>query len=202
MLTYRPLCVYRRRIVRQQYGTSLIEVLVTILILAFGLLGVAGLQSKMGVVEMESFQRSQALVVLSDMAERISANRAQAASYVTSGAIGTGDTQPPTCTGIAAGPDRDLCEWSNALKGAAEQKSAANVGVMIGARGCITEVQAPNPAPGVCTHGIYQVSVAWQGMNPTAASALACGQGQYGADDSYRRVLAVLVSVGTTSCQL
>jgi type IV pilus assembly protein PilV len=201
MLTGRCVCAYRRTAARPQRGTSLVEVLVTLLILAFGLLGVAGLQSKMGVAEMESFQRSQALIVLSDMAERVSANRAQAASYVTNAAVGTGDAEPVTCTGIPAGPDRDLCEWSNALKGAAEQKSAANVGGMIGARGCITEVQAANPAPGVCTPGIYQVSVAWQGMNPTAVSSLACGQGQYGADDSYRRVLALSVSIGTTSCQ-
>src|SRR5262249_18984225 len=54
-----------------QRGTSLIEVLVTLLILAFGLLGVAGLQSKMGLAEMESYARSQALLVLSDMAERL-----------------------------------------------------------------------------------------------------------------------------------
>jgi type IV pilus assembly protein PilV len=201
MLTDRRFLAHGRPAAWLQRGISLVEVLVTIVILAFGLLGVAGLQSKMGLVEMESFQRSQALVVLSDMAERLSANRAQVASYITNGAVGTGDAEPATCTGITAGPGRDLCEWSNALKGAAEQQSAANVGGMIGARGCITEIQAANPTPGVCAPGIYQVSVAWQGVHSTAVSALACGQGQYGADDSYRRVLALSVSIGTTSCQ-
>ncbi|MDB6043184.1 MAG: type pilus modification protein PilV [Gammaproteobacteria bacterium] len=202
MLTARQVPALRRATVRLQRGTSLIEVLVTLLILAFGLLGVAGLQSKMGVAEMESYQRSQALVVLSDMAERISANRDQAASYVTTGPLGTGDAEPVACTGIAVGPDRDLCEWSNALKGAAEQKLAANVGGMIGARGCVTEIRASNPATGVCAPGIYQVAVAWQGTNRTVASTLVCGRGQYGADDSYRRVLATTVSIPTTSCQL
>ena len=41
-------------------GSSLVEVMVTLVILAFGLLGVAGLQTKVGVAEMESYQRAQA----------------------------------------------------------------------------------------------------------------------------------------------
>ena len=183
-----------------QGGTSLIEVLVTCLVLAIGLLGVAGLQSKMGVAEMESYQRAQALLALQEMAERIRANPAQAVSYVLAGTVGTGDAAPADCSGFAPGPDLDLCEWSNALKGAAEQKSGASVGGMIGARGCVTQLQAKNPALGVCAAGIYQVSVAWQGMNPTQAPALACAQGLYGANDSYRRVVAAQVSVATTSC--
>jgi type IV pilus assembly protein PilV len=185
---------------RCETGTTLVEVLVTLVILAFGLLGVAGLQGKIGLAEMESFQRSQALAVLAEMTERISTNPSQAASYVTNGTLGTGDGQPADCVAIAAGPNRDLCEWSNSLKGTSEQKSASNVGAMVGALGCITQVQAPNPTLGVCTAGIYQVSVAWQGMNPTAASRLACGKDAYGADDSYRRVLAATVSIATTSC--
>lgn len=183
-----------------QGGTSLIEVLVTLVILAIGLLGVAGLQAKISAVEMESYQRSQAVLVLTDMTERISANRTQAASYVVSGTIGTGDSQPSNCTGIAPGPALDLCQWSNVLKGAGEQKAAANVGGMMNAVGCITQVQAPNPALGVCTAGVYQVSVVWQGVSPTATPALACGQGLYGASDAFRRVIAAQVSVGTTAC--
>lgn len=189
-----------------QSGTSLIEILVTLLILAFGLLGVAGLQGKMSVAEMDSYQRSQAVLALEHITERINANRAQAASYVSAGTIGTGDSQPPDCTTLAAGPARDLCEWSNSLKGAGEQKSAANVGGMAAARGCITQLQAPNPAVGACTPGIYQVSVVWQGMNHTHAPALACGQGLYTSEDTRRLittkvVIAVQMPDGTTSCQ-
>src|SRR6266478_475067 len=184
-----------------QHGTSLVEVLVTLVILAFGLLGVAGLQAKMSLAEMESYQRSQAILALTEMTERMSANSAQATSYLNAGTIGTGDARPADCTAIAAGPNRDLCDWSNSLKGASEQKSAANVGGMVGAVGCITQIQAINPALGVCTAGIYQVSVAWQGMSPTAATpALACGAGTFGANEAYRRVIAAVVTVGTTSC--
>jgi type IV pilus assembly protein PilV len=190
----------RLRYTRER-GVSLIEVLVTLLILAFGLLGVAGLQAKMSLAEMEAYQRSQAVQALTEMTERMSANGAQATSYLNAGPIGTGDiTRPANCTTIAPGPNRDLCEWSNSLKGASEQKSSANVGGMIGAVGCITQLQAYNAALGVCSAGIYQVSVAWQGMSPTKTPALACGQGSYGAIEAYRRVIAAAVTVGTTSC--
>jgi len=184
------------------HGTSLVEVLVTLLILAFGLLGVAGLQSKMSLAELESYQRAQAVLTLTEMVERMNANRAQVASYVTASALGTGDTQPADCTGIAVGPNRDQCEWSNSLKGAGEQSAAAtSTGGMQSARGCIAQIQAQNPALGSCLPGIYRVSVAWQGMHKTAAPAagLACGQGSYG-DEKYRRVIAATVTVGTTSC--
>lgn len=183
-------------------GSSLIEVLVTLMILAFGLLGVAGLQSKIGVAEMESYQRAQALVTLQQMTERLTANSELAASYVTATPVGTGDAEPASCTGIAVGPNRDLCEWSNALKGTGETSGGgAATGAMVAGRGCITQVQAANPALGVCSAGIYQVSVAWQGMSPTAATAgLACGTGLYGASDAWRRVIATTVSVPTTSC--
>jgi len=87
------------------------------------------------------------------------------------------------------------------LQGASEQKAAANVGGTIGAVGCITQLQAINPAAGVCTAGIYRVSVAWQGLNPTKATpTLACGVGSFGANEANRRVIAARVTVGTTSC--
>lgn len=189
-----------------QSGTSLIEILVTLLILGFGLLGVAGLQGKMSLAEMDSYQRSQAILALEEITERINANRAQAASYVTAGTIGTGDSEPADCTALAAGPARDLCEWSNSLKGAGEQNSTGNAGGMVAARGCITQRRAPNPALGACTAGVYQVSVVWQGISHTQTPALACGQGLYSSEDTRRVittkvVIAVQMPDGTTSCQ-
>jgi type IV pilus assembly protein PilV len=189
-------CARRTR----ERGVSLVEVLVTLLIVAFGLLGLAGLQSKISVAESESFQRSQAIMALQEIMERMDSNRANAAAYVVAGTVGTGDTQPASCTGIAQGPARDLCEWSNNLKGAGEVVGGNRVGGMLNAVGCIVQVQALNAAPGVCQAGIYQVSVAWQGMSPTATPTLACGAGAFGANDAYRRVISSNVSVGTTTC--
>lgn len=182
-------------------GFSMVEVLVALLIVTFGLLGLAGLQLKLQTSEMESYQRAQALVLLGDMSERIVANNSNAASYVSSGTIGTGDAQPASCTGLAAGSAaRDLCEWSNELKGSAETTTAAgNVGAMAGARGCVTQIQAPDPTAGVCLPGVYQVAVAWQGIAQTALPSIACGQNQYGAE-SYRRVVSRVVTVGLPGC--
>ena len=191
---------------RRSRGTSLIEVLITLIILAIGLLGVAALQSKMGTSEIESYQREQALLALSDMMNRIQANSSQAASYVTASPLGTNDGlySPATgCGGYAVGQPLDLCQWSLLLQGAAEQNGTANTGAMVGARGCITQLQAPNPAQGVCTAGLYQVAVAWQGMSKEPPPTPACGSGDYGSAGtglSYRRVVAGIVSIPTTSC--
>ncbi len=200
----------RQRLGKQQQGTTMIEVLVTIVILAFGILGLAGLQSKIFTAEMESYQRGQAVVLMNDMVERINANRNAAASYVllpevappgAPATLGTGDSEPADCSTQPAGAARDQCEWSNALKGAAEASSGTKVGAMIGARGCVTKIQAEDSAPGVCLPGIYRVSVAWQGLNATAVPSSSCGKNSFGGDDRYRRVISTRVSVGLSSCQ-
>ena len=173
-------------------GFSLIEVLVTIVILMIGLLGLAGLQVRALTSQMESYQRSQALVLLKDMADRIEANRANAPDYVTTTPLGTGFG---TCAASGIGSPGDLCEWHDALLGAAEVDSSGNkVGAMIGARGCIYEIAAAIPASGV--PGQYLVAVAWQGLNNTAAPAVDCGEDQYG-NELLRRAVTLPVSVAT-----
>ncbi len=171
-------------------GFSLIEVLVTIVILVIGLLGLTGLQLRALTSQMESYQRSQALILLKDMADRIDNNRANAASYVTTTPLGTGYG---SCTATGAGSADDMCEWSNDLLGAAEINTAGNpVGAMIGARGCIYQI-AP-AASGVPAQ--YVVAVAWQGLNNTAAPSVLCGQNQYG-NEALRRVVALPLSIAT-----
>ncbi|MBC7860440.1 MAG: hypothetical protein H7Z39_17030 [Burkholderiaceae bacterium] len=100
----------------------------------------------------------------------------------------------PICTSA-----RDLCEWNEALQGSAEQKSTSKVGAMQDARGCVETVQEPDPAQGVCRPGIYLISVAWQGMHKTQASALACGKDEYG-DDGNRRAISLRVAIGLPGC--
>ncbi|UCE32884.1 MAG: type IV pilus modification protein PilV [Burkholderiales bacterium] len=163
----------------------MIEVLITMVVLAFGLLGAAGLQTKMIADDHESYQRAQALLLLEDMRDRISANRADAASYVTAGPLGTGDGIAD-CTGAATIAARDLCEWSTALQGAAEQAGTSNVGAMVGARGCVEQIGA---APDT-----YRVTVVWQGLTNLAVPALPCGAGLFGAD-GYRRTVSTRVAV-------
>ena len=175
-------------------GFSLIEIMVTVVILMVGLLGLAGLQGRALTAQMESYQRSQALILLRDMADRISANRGFADSYV-------GNLDMTACPDLVAGSSvaTDRNEWCNALLGAAETSTGGtNVGAMIGARGCITKT---SPTPSGLT-GQYVVQVAWQGLNSPAAppASLACGAGQYGTDESKRRVIALPVNVGCLTC--
>ena len=76
---------------RAQSGVSLVEVLVTVVLLAFGLLGIAAFQAKAQVGSLEAYQRAQAVVLLEDMQARISGNPQFAAEYVTTTPLGTGD---------------------------------------------------------------------------------------------------------------
>lgn len=180
-------------------GVTLVEVLVTVVILAIGLLGIAAFQSKAQVGSLEAYQRAQAVVLLQDMSARMSGNRDHAADYVTANPLGTGDASPADCATVAAGSARDKCEWSNALKGAAEEQGGSKVGAMKGARGCIAEVAAKDETPGICKPGVYLVTVAWQGLHPTRAPMLACGQNLYGPDTN-RRAISVRVAVGVPHC--
>jgi len=178
---------------RRQLGMTLIELLVTVLILAVGLLGMAGLQSRLQQSEMEAYQRSQALILLQDMANRIAVNRNAAASYVT-GATGLGGAGVTCPTATATQQQRDAAEWCNALQGAGETSGGSRVGAMIGGRGCVESL------PG----GEYMLTVAWQGVVPLAAppAGIACGANLYNnttncAGDICRRVVTTIVRIAT-----
>jgi type IV pilus assembly protein PilV len=186
-------------------GFTLLEVLITMIVLAIGMLGLANLQSKIHVTEVESYQRAHAVLLLQDMVDRMSANRTAAASYA-GATLGTPNATAD-CSGIANLAARDRCEWQNALLGASEQASGTNVGAMIGARGCIEQIQAANPNPGVCLPGIYRITVAWQGLYRTAApeATLTCGLNAYTdttntVDETLRRVVTAQVVIGTPTC--
>ncbi len=176
---------------RRQGGISLIEVLIAMVILSIGLLGLVGLQGRLHVTQVETYQRAQALILLQDMANRIALNRNNAASYVTAGSLGVGAACPvPNSTRV----ERDRREWCEALQGAAETLGAAQVGAMVGGRGCVEAIAADE----------YLVTVAWQGLAPISAppDSVTCGAGEYdgGADspcvdDLCRRTVTTLVRI-------
>ncbi|HSB96631.1 MAG TPA: type IV pilus modification protein PilV [Spongiibacteraceae bacterium] len=66
---------------RHQQGSSLIEVMIALLILAIGLLGFAGMQTRGLVTGRQAFLHSQAELLAEDMLERIRANKSQANLY-------------------------------------------------------------------------------------------------------------------------
>jgi type IV pilus assembly protein PilV len=195
----------KSRVPRIGRGFSMIEVLITLVILAFGLLGLINLQIKLQMNEVESYQRSQALVLLEDMAGRMRVMTLDDAGDAANlAAMGTAAGWLGTSSAIdcsAAPPtdpeDRDRWEWDCLLKGAAVDN--ANLGAMQGARGCITQVEAGNPANGFCIPAQYRITVSWQGLIESAVPSVSCADDQYG-EAGYRRSLSTLVTIGTPKC--
>jgi type IV pilus assembly protein PilV len=177
-------------------GFALLEVLVTLVIVLVGLLGAAGVLVFSQQSSVEAYQRTQALILIEDMVDRLSANRQVADCYaVTDGAtgaphLGTGYAGAPVCG--SGTPEQqatalaDLRQWSDQLTGAAESDAGGDaVGAMIGARGCISF------DPGT---DAYTLTVTWQGLTDTAAppDEVRCGSGLYGSE-AQRRAVSVSV---------
>lgn len=176
-----------------QQGTSLLEVLITIVILAIGLLGLAGLQTRLQSSEIEAYQRSQALILLNDMASRIATNRANAATYVTTSPLGVG----MTCTTGTSTQLIDAGQWCSALQGAAETLGTNGVGAMVGGRGCVEKITSS------AGEREYRITVAWQGLTPIAAppAGITCGEDSYNGgtacvNDLCRRTVTTVVRIG------
>jgi type IV pilus assembly protein PilV len=181
---------------RSATGFAMIEVLVTLIIVLVGLLGAAGVLVVSHQSSVEAYQRTQALILIEDILDRLSANRQVADCYAVTDAasgaphLGTGYSGTPACG--SGTPEQqataisDLREWSDLLAGAAETDSGgASVGAMIGARGCISFDPGSNA---------YTLTVTWQGLGETAAppNDLRCAFGLYG-DDTQRRAVAVSI---------
>lgn len=179
-------------------GFTMIEVLVTMVIICFGMLGLAGLILKGHQASSEAYQRNQALILANDIAEKMKTNRLptlqlNSAPYIAGapapaglGAAAVGispDCSTQTCT-PAQIATYDLQTWTNLLAGTQETSTAtanANVGGIINARGCIE-------TSGVAGTGQVRISVSWQGVQSTVAPALTCGQGVYAPDTTRRLV--------------
>lgn len=183
---------------RAQRGASLIEVLVSLIILMVGILGLIGLMIQSQRAQLEAYQRVQALLLVQDMATRINSNRTAADCYVQAGAIGTGqDSVALDAAACVAGDatqkdrvTRDLRDWNELLKGSAELVGTTQVGSILGARGCVTKE---------ATTGVFQVSVVWQGNQSGGAppAGIPCGTGLYGADEANRRAVSITVLPAT-----
>lgn len=162
----------------KQIGFTLLETLVTLVIVTFGLLGLVALIAKFSSAEMESYQRAHALLIVQNIADTLRFDMTNSASYVNAeipGSLGAG------CSEEGKGKDANLCNWAKALIGAGEQVGASSIGSLVGGQACIT--QAGN---------VLTVDVAWQGLSAMAAPARACGKGKYG-DDSFRRVVSISI---------
>lgn len=96
--------------IRGQQGFTLLEMLVALVILSFGLLGLAGLQAVSLRNNTNAYQRSQANVLAYDIVDRMRANRSQAVSNAYNIALGA----TPSGSGVTLA---DLQEWRALLVG-------------------------------------------------------------------------------------
>jgi len=189
---------------RLQSGFSMIEVLITLIIILVALLGIAALQSRAQIAELESLQRSQALILLSDIMDTMNANRATVTCFAFTsntttgtpfvGTAGSGQLGSHTCTASTSAYNTQAVEAvadiGDMLKGKAEKIGTQNVGAMIGARACVS-YDSSTELTGQPGTGLYNVIVTWQGMADLVApaSSMNCAVGLYG-DETKRRAVA------------
>lgn len=177
---------------RRQRGVGLIEVLISILVFAMGILGLATMQINAKRTGYDALQRSLATALTRDIVERMRSNPSVAALtvYGTANNLGgnTIATEPtPNCKTAACSTTalatHDLWEWEQALDGAAESIGGNNAGGLVSPKACITY-----------NAGLVTVAIAWKGyngkVNPTGST---CGEdlGLYGTDDVNRQLIVV-----------
>lgn len=175
-------------------GASLIEVLVSLLVLSLGVLAVAALQLIAKRNNMDAGQRTIAAQLAYDIIERMRANSstealvvyvANASPYPTAfvGYDKLGEAPSVNCTGptdlcsAVQLARHDLWEWEESLDGAAETEGASGrVGGLNYPTACIE-----GPVAG--GSGLYTVTIAWRGTidipdrnsDSIAANDVGCG---------------------------
>lgn len=176
---------------RRHCGMSLIEVLISLVILSLGVLAVVALQLVSKRSNADAGQRSIAAQMAYDILERMRANSTQAglAAYVAQSPLAPDKTitLPKDCgTASANCTDTeialyDLKTWHDVLKGTAEQTADGPTGGLASPTACI----AFAPVAAGNSDGVYTVTIVWRSRielpDRTAAeiadnSALGCGQ--------------------------
>ncbi|QQX81505.1 type IV pilus modification protein PilV [Shewanella sp. KX20019] len=146
----------------QQRGLSLIEVMVSLVILVVGLIGIFNLHiiAKRG--SFESFQQTQATYLANDIVNRMKLNRSELSSYADT--YTGAKTAVKSCeTNICTTGETllwDKYQWDQSLIGAAEQIGEQNVGGLDSPVACITE-----------SAGTISVIIAWRGIREMSASS-------------------------------
>jgi type IV pilus assembly protein PilV len=192
---------------------SMLEILVSLLITMIGLLGIAALQSQLQVAQLEAYQRSQALILLADIGDRLGVNRSTMPCFnITSntttgvpylGASGNDHYLNGTPAACAASTfqynqlaDLAIRGINASLLGSGESKGGSSVGAMIGARACISydpTSELPASAGGtIANTGLWTIAVSWQGMSTTFTPPINCANGLYGSESQRRTVSTTL----------
>jgi type IV pilus assembly protein PilV len=182
----------------RQRGFTLIEALVTFVILSIGLLGIVSMQGLAKSSLHQSVQRSRAVSLADSIVERVRINPAGMATYnIGLSPVGAGTPSPepsPNCSSASCDAlqlaTRDLWEWETALRGATVIADGANAAGLIEPRGCIQF----DPMPGMTGTGRLTVIIQWQGlvetMDAVQAGEPVCG-GKGAGQDRFRRQVVV-----------
>ena len=158
---------------RHAAGFTLIEVMITVFIVAVGLLSVAGLQALSKKSNFDAIQRTQAAALAQDLIERMRANPGRGVDYLTDASDGISAAALPAAPALACtasgsnGTPRctpaqvvafDRYEWSRALFGDVELIGDNAAGGLSEPTACVTNAAAP------C--GVYTLAIAWRGITP------------------------------------
>lgn len=169
---------------RHQLGVTLIEVLITIVVSAFGLLGMAGLIAKTTATGVDANSRARAVVFMQDITGRIENTRK--GDWATASGQVYGDVVRTTCPAATTALGQ-ACEWGNLLAGSKDGGNGA-----FPFRGCLTSSDAG---------AAVTVTIAWGSPSKSIApvDAGACGQGDVSTDDTQRRTITSVVQLPVLS---
>lgn len=170
----------------RQAGLTLLEVLIAVLVLAIGLLGIAGLQSSALSNNFVSYQYTQAATMAQGMLERMRANRLGVVNGNYSLAAGAIPPNPSTnCANATCSSDKqaawDIAVWYATLHGKlygnaptlapADPVSGAPSGVLPAGEGAIN-CPAPFTVNSICTISVYWD--ASRNVSATSATRYSC----------------------------
>lgn len=182
---------------KRQSGITLVEVLITVLVLAIGLLGIAALQTTAMTGNYTSYQYTQAAFLAQSMLERIRANRnayASGNSYYNL-AAGTAPSVANSCYSSACTPQQQAL-WdmgifysqvtgiavTNVANFVAKDSSANTIGTLpSGQVSIVCDNPFPIAQPGKCLVSVYwdpgrtgTTSTTKYSCDPSDPTALKC----------------------------
>lgn len=97
------------------HGFSLIEVLITIVLVTIGVLGMVAMQSRTVLYTQDSIQRNNAAMLANDLIELIRASPSGPAQYYKSPSVAFA-TEPSDCSATTQVPANDLACWAKRAK--------------------------------------------------------------------------------------
>ncbi|MCP3673335.1 MAG: type IV pilus modification protein PilV, partial [Gammaproteobacteria bacterium] len=169
-----------------QNGFTLLEVLISFVILSVGLLGIVSLQAMSKKFTHQAAQRTLAVSLADMIVEKIRTNPIEIATSYHNSAVGGGTitNEPSACSSACTTANiaaRDLWEWEQALD------ATTSTSGLIDPHACINFV---NDGTRI-NAGTLTVRVQWSGLNQlsdAAAGGVICNGGNAGTDQFRRQV--------------